>query len=80
MKIWTLSKGPHSDPIINKHTEQVKNLHMDLSWHALNPRTQAETHIHIEKQGFGYLWLSKNIQTHPLKPAEAEPNSSSLQN
>jgi len=29
---------------------------------------------HIEKQGFGYPWLSKNIQTHQPKPAEAEPS------
>jgi len=29
---------------------------------------------HIEKQGFGYPWLSKEIQTHQPKPAEAEPS------
>jgi len=27
-----------------------------------------------EKQGFGYLWLSKKFQTHLPKPAEAKPS------
>ena len=64
----------HSDPIINKHTEQVKNLHMDLSWHALNSKLQAKTTLyHTEKQGFGYPWLSKKFQTHPPKPTEVKP-------
>jgi len=47
---------------------------MDLPWHALNSMIQVKTHCHIEEQGFGYLWLSKKSQTHPLKPAEAEPS------
>ena len=29
---------------------------------------------HTEKQGFGYTWLSKKFQTHPPKPAKAEPS------
>ena len=37
---WKFEPSPrphtHSDPTINKHTEQVKKLHFDLSWHALN--------------------------------------------
>ena len=33
-----------------------------------------QTLYHIEKQGFGYPWLSKIFQTHPQKPAEAEPS------
>ena len=32
-----------------------------------------KTLYHTEKQGFGYLWLSKKFQTHPPKPAEVEP-------
>jgi len=42
---------------------------MDLSWHALRSRTQVRTHCHAEKQGFGYLWLSRKI---PHTPTEAE--------
>jgi len=29
---------------------------------------------HTEKKGFGYPWLSKKYQTHPPKPAEADPS------
>ena len=47
---------------------------MDLSWHALNFMLQVKTLYHPEKQGFGYPWLSKKFQTHPPKPAEAEPS------
>ena len=35
---------------------------------------QVKTLYHTEKQGFGYPWLSKKFQTHPPKPAEAEPS------
>ena len=71
---WKFEPSPsahtHSDLIINKHTEQVKKLHMDLSWHALNSTLQAKTRYHTEKQGFGYSWLSNNSRhtyQHPLK-------------
>jgi len=40
---------------------------MDLSWHALNSEPQAEPLDHTEKQGFGYLWLSKKIPDTPTK-------------
>jgi len=33
-----------------------------------------KTLYHTEKQGFGYPWLSKNFQTHPPNPVEAEPS------
>jgi len=36
--------------------------------------TTGKTLYHTEKQGLGYPWLSKKFQTHPPKPAEAEPN------
>jgi len=39
-----------------KHTEQVKKLCMDLSWHALNSTLQAKTLYHTEKQGLGNSW------------------------
>ena len=56
---------------IGQHTELVKKLHMDLSWHALNSTLQAKTCYHTEKQGFGYPWLSKKNSRHthqnPLK-------------
>ena len=39
---------------------------MDLSWHALTSMVQVKTLYHTEKQGLGYLWLSKEFQTHPL--------------
>jgi len=49
---------------------------MDLSWHALNSMLLVKTLYHAEKQGFGYLWLSKkSFQTHPPNPAETEPGS-----
>jgi len=60
---WKFEPSPkahsHSDHIINKHTEQVNKLPMDLSWHALNSMLQAKTLYRTEKQGFGYIWLSK---------------------
>ena len=62
----------HFDLIISTHREQVKTLCMVLSWHALNSTTQVRTHCHTEKQGLGYLWLSKKLQAHPIKPAEAK--------
>jgi len=40
---------------------------MDLSWHALNSMLQAKTLYHTEKQGFGYLWLSKRNSDTPTK-------------
>jgi len=51
---------------------QVKKLHMDLLWHALNSKLQAKTLYHTQKQGLGYPWLKKKFQTHPPKPAEVE--------
>ena len=42
--------------------------------HALNSELQAKTVYHTEKQGFGYLWLSKKFKTRPPKPAEVEPS------
>jgi len=47
---------------------------MDLLWHALNSTLEAKTFYHTEKQGFGYLWLSRKFQTHPPKLAEAKPS------
>ena len=79
--IWTLSKPhTHSDPIINKHTEQVKKkLRMDLSWHALNSTLKAKTLYHTEKQGLGYPWLSEKNSRHthqnPLKPSPVSERS-----
>jgi len=72
-----LSKGPHhSDPITNKHTEQVKTLCMDLSWHALNSMLQVKTPYRTEKQGFGYPWLSKkNSRCTHQNPLELSPVS-----
>jgi len=35
---------------------------------------QIKSHCHVEKQGYGYPWLSEIFQTHPLKPTEAEPS------
>ena len=54
----------HSELIINKHTEQVKKLRMDISWHALSSMLQEKTLYHTEKQGFGHLWLFKKNSTH----------------
>ena len=63
---WKVEPSPrpptHSDPTINKHTEQVKKLCMGLSWWALSSILQVKTLYCTEKQGFGYLWLSKNTR------------------
>ena len=32
------------------------------------------THCLTENQGFSYLWLSKQFQTHPLKLPKAKPS------
>ena len=59
-----LQGSTHTDPIINKNTEQVKTLGTDLSWHALNSVLQVKTRYHTEKQGFGYRGFQKKFQTH----------------
>ena len=63
LKVWTHT---HSDPTINKHTEQVTKLHryMDLSWYALNSMILVKNLYHTEKQGFGYPWPSKKNSRH----------------
>ena len=70
---WKFEPPPrahtHSDPIINEHTEQVKKLHIDLSWHALNSVLPVKTIYHTEKLGLGYPWLSKKFHQNPLKPS-----------
>ena len=67
---WKFEPSPkahtHSDPFINKHTEQVKKIRILLSWHAFI-KLQAKTCYHTEKQGFGYPWLSKKIPDTPTK-------------
>ena len=74
-KFWTFSRAhTHSDLIINKLTEQVKKLPMDLSWHALNSMLQVKTLYHTKNQGFGYPGFQKRFQMHPPKPAEAKPS------
>jgi len=82
---WKFESSPrahtHSDPIINKHTEQVKKLLMDLSWQALNSGVKVKTLYHTEKQGFGYPRLSKkkhwSRHTHqnPMKPSPVSERS-----
>jgi len=68
LKVWTFSRA---DPIINKHTEQVNELRMDLSWswHALNSmlRTCQNSLSHWKAR----IWLPV---THQPKLAEAEPS------
>jgi len=64
---------PHFDPTINKHTEQVTKLCMDLSWHALNSVIRDKTLYHTEKQGFGHPLILKWFQTHPLNPLKLNP-------
>jgi len=64
---WKFEPSPkahtHPDPIINKHRTGQKPC-MGLSWHALNSALQVTTLYHTEKQGLGYLWLSKIISRH----------------
>ena len=76
---WKLEPSPkahtHSDHIINKPTEQVRKLQMDLSWHALNSKLQAKTLYHTEKQGFGFLYLSKNSRHTHQNPLKLSPLS-----
>ena len=62
----------HSDPIINKHTEKVKILRMDLSWHALNSVRQAKTLSHSDN-----LWLSNKKNPHP--PTKTRWNQAQFQ-
>ena len=76
---WDFEPSPkahtHADPIINKYTEQVKKLRMDLSWHALNSMLQVKTLYHTEMQGFGYPWLSKKIPDTHQNPLKLSPVS-----
>jgi len=47
---------------------------MDLLWHAFKSTVLVKTLCHTKKQKFGYPWLLKKFQTHPLKSTEAEPS------
>ena len=73
---WKFEPSPsphtHSDPIINKHAEQVKKttygfimVCTDLSATGQNSVTQWKAKIRLS-------WLSKKFQTHPPKPAEVK--------
>jgi len=56
----------HSDSIISKHTEQVKKLCMDLSWH-----------MHSRSHWKARIWLPtafKKIPDTPTQCTEAEPS------
>ena len=72
---WKFELSPrrptHSDPIINKRTEQLKKLDMDLSWHALISVKNTLSHW---KARIWLSWLSKKFKTHPPKPPEVEPS------
>ena len=76
---WKFEPSPrphtHSDPIINKHTKQVKKLCMDLSWHALNSMLEVKTLYHTEKQGFGYPGFQKNSRHTHQNPLKSNPVS-----
>ena len=61
---WKFEPSPrphtHSDPIINKHTERVKKLRLDLSWYALTSQLQVKLSNTLKRQGFGYPGFQKN--------------------
>ena len=59
--VWALGEcsprpHPHTYPIINKYTEQVKKA---MYGFIMEPGYRSKTHYYAEKQGFGYRWLSK---------------------
>ena len=60
---WKFEPSPrphtHSDPIINKHTEQVKKLCMDLSWHALNSMLQVKLFVTLKSKDLANRGLQK---------------------
>ena len=75
---WKLEPSPrphtHSVPTINKHTEQVKKLRIESSWHALNSLVWVKNSLPHWKARIWPLWLSNKIQDPPTKPAEVEPS------
>ena len=52
---------PQSDHIVNTHTQQVKTLHMDLSWDHLDFSLDVKTHIWPQKQQFDYAGFQENL-------------------
>ena len=50
---------PAIDPIINKHTEQVKKTRYGFIMACIELHDTGQPLYHTEKQGFGYTWLSK---------------------
>ena len=63
------SPHAHSDLIVNKHTEQVKKLHMDLSWDVLTSLLLVKTLYHANTARIWLSWVKI-----PPKPAEIEPS------
>ena len=58
----------HSDPIINKHTEQVKKLCMELSWYVCTDfQATGQNSLTHRKARIWVPWLSKKISDKPTK-------------
>ena len=65
---------PQSDHIVNTHTQQVKTLHMDLSWDHLDFSLDVKTHIWPQKQQFDYAGFQENLTQPHWNEAKHEPN------
>jgi len=86
---WKFEPSPrphtHSDPIINKHTEQVKKnyvlIYHDMHWTLCY---RSKTLYHTEKWGFGYLGFQQKYRhTHQnrlMSSPVSEKSTYSLQN
>ena len=70
----------HSDPIINKHTEQVKNyvwIYHGMHW-TLCYRSKSKLYIILKSKDLATLGFQKKFQTHPqtlLKPSPVSERS-----
>ena len=76
---WKFEPSPrphtHSDPIINKHAEQIKKLRSYCFIMTCIELCVIGQKLSITlKRGFGYLGFQKKFKTHPPKLAEVEPS------
>ena len=79
---WRFEPSPrahtHSDPIVNKHKEQGKELWMDLSWHSLNSMLQVKTLKGEDLATCGFQKDSRHTHQNPLKLSPVSERSAYL--
>jgi len=85
--LWAICKSPamanlnplqrptHSDPIINKHTEQVKKPRMDLSWYTLTSCYRLYLSNTLKSKDLATLTFKKNSRNTHKNQLKSNPVS-----